>query len=97
MKMSRGQIVRRVLGFVVAGSVVAFAGAAFAEMGQPAPWEYKLQASASPVMDNITWFHNFLLWIITAITLFVLALLIVVAVKFNSKTNPTPPRPPTTP
>ena len=90
MKMSRGQIVRRVLGFVVAGSVVAFAGAAFAEMGQPAPWEYKLQASASPVMDNITWFHNFLLWIITAITLFVLALLIVVAVKFNSKTNPTP-------
>ncbi len=90
MKMSRGQIVRRVLGFAVAGSVVAFAGAAFAGLGQPTPWEYTLQHSASPVMDNIIWFHNFLLWIITAITLFVLALLIVVTVKFNSKTNPTP-------
>lgn len=90
MKMSRGQIVRRVLGLAVAGSVVAFAGAAFAGLGQPTPWEYTLQHSASPVMDNIIWFHNFLLWIITAITIFVLALLIVVAVKFNAKTNPQP-------
>jgi cytochrome c oxidase subunit II len=95
MKMSSGQMVRRilgfaVLGFAVAGSVVAFAGTAFAGLGQPSPWEYTLQPSASPVMDNIIWFHNFLLWIITAITLFVLALLVVVAVKFNSRTNPTP-------
>ena len=90
MKMSRGQMVRRALGLLVAGSVVAFAGAAFAGLGQPTPWEYTLQHSASPVMDNIIWFHNFLLWIITAITLFVLLLLITVAVKFNARSNPVP-------
>ena len=32
-------------------------------------------------MDNIIWFHNFLLWLITAITLFVLALLVIVMVQ----------------
>jgi cytochrome c oxidase subunit 2 len=42
------------------------------------------------VMENIIWFHNFLLWLITAITLFVLALLIIVMVKFNAKANPVP-------
>jgi cytochrome c oxidase subunit 2 len=88
MKMSRGQMVRRVLGFAVAGTMVAFAGAASAELGQPAPWEYTLQEPGSPVMDNIIWFHNFLLWIIVTITLFVLALLVTVVVKFNAKTNP---------
>lgn len=69
---------------------MSFAGTALAELGQPAEWEYKLQASGSPVMDQITGFHNFLLWIISLIVLFVLALLIVVMVKFNAKSNPTP-------
>src|SRR5580700_3019365 len=90
MKMSKGQIGRRLLGFAVAGVALVACGAAFAEMGQPAPWEYKLQESASPVMDNITWFHNFLFVLITLITLFVLALLIIVMVKFNAKANPVP-------
>src|SRR5712664_1330084 len=79
MKMSRGQLGRRLLGFAVAGVALAAGGAAFAELGQPAPWEYKLQESASPVMDNITWFHNFLFVLITV-------------VKFNSKSNPVPSR-----
>src|SRR5882757_4186027 len=89
MKMSMGQ---RLLGFAVAGSALLLSGAAFAELGQPAPWEYKLQESGSVVMDNIEWFHNLLLILITVITLFVLALLIIVMVKFNSKANPTPSR-----
>ena len=91
MKMSIGQMGRRVLGFAVAATVLAAAGAAFAAggtLGQPSPWEYTLQPSASPVMDNITWFHNFLLWIITAITVFVLILLITVAVRFNAPVQP---------
>ena len=71
---------------------LAAGGAAFAELGQPAPWEYTLQESASPVMDNIIWFHNLLLCIITVITLFVLALLVIVVVKFNAKANPVPSR-----
>lgn len=90
MKMSKGRIGRQMLALAIAGAGLAFAGTAFAEMGQPAPWEYKLQDAATPVMESITWFHNFLLWLITAITLFVLALLIVVVVKFNAKANPVP-------
>jgi cytochrome c oxidase subunit 2 len=92
MKVSMGQTGRRLLGFMVAGVALVTAGMASAELGQPAPWEYKLQESASPVMDNITWFHNFLSVLITVITLFVLALLVIVVVKFNARANPVPSR-----
>src|ERR1700729_4550495 len=90
MKLSKGQIGRRLLGLAVAGTAWVACGTAFAELGQPAPWEYKLQESASPVMDNITWFHNFLTVLITIITLFVLGLLVAIVVKFNAKANPIP-------
>ena len=92
MKMSKGRIGRRLLGLAVAGVALAASGTAFAELGQPSPWEYRLQPSGSPVMDNITSFHNALLIIITVITLFVLGLLITVMVKFNAKSNPVPSR-----
>jgi cytochrome c oxidase subunit 2 len=92
MKMSKGQIGRRLLGLAVAGVALVACGSAFAELGQPAPWEFKLQEAATPVMENITWFHNFLLVLITVITLFVLALLVIVVVKFNAKANPVPSR-----
>jgi cytochrome c oxidase subunit II len=92
MKMSKGRIGRRLLGFAVAGVTLAMSGAAFAELGQPAPWEYTLQQSGSPVMDSIHWFHNVLLTLITLITLFVLALLVTVIIKFNAKANPVPSR-----
>jgi cytochrome c oxidase subunit II len=92
MKMSKGQIGRRLLGGAVVGAAQMSAGAAFAELGQPAPWEYKLQESATQVMENITWFHNWLLVTITLITLFVLALLAIIVVKFNAKANPVPSR-----
>src|ERR1700757_2745252 len=67
-------------------------GAALAGLGQPSPWEIGLQESATPVMDQVTGFHDFLLYVITAITLFVLALLVIVMVKFNANANPTPSR-----
>ena len=92
MKMSMGQMGRRLPALAVAGVASIISGSAFAELGQPAPWEFKLQGSASPVMDNITWFHNFLLVLITLITLFVLALLIIVVVRFNARANPVPSR-----
>src|SRR4249920_345502 len=92
MKMSRGLLGRRLLGFTVAGVALVAGGVASAELGQPAPWEYTLQESATSVMDYITWFHNWLLGTITVITLFVLALLITVVVKFNAKANPVPSR-----
>src|SRR5580658_7434437 len=92
MKMSMGQSGRRLLGLAVDGTALVTGGTAFAELGQPAPWEYKLQGSATPVMDNITSFHNFLFVLITVITLFVLALLVAVVVKFNATANPVPSR-----
>ena len=66
--------------------------AALAGLGQPSPWQIGLQQSASPVMDNIIWFHDFLLYIITAIAGFVLVLLVVVMVRFNARSNPIPSR-----
>jgi cytochrome c oxidase subunit 2 len=92
MKMSMSQMGRRLLGFAVAGSALLTSSAAFAELGQPAEWEWKLQQAGSPVMEHIEWFHNWLLVIITIITLFVLGLLITVMVKFNARANPTPSR-----
>ncbi len=91
MKMSIGQIGRRLLGSSVVGAGLALSSAAFAEvMGQPQNWELNLQKAATPVMENIHWFHTFMLWIISAIVVMVLILLVVVAVKFNSKANPVP-------
>ena len=92
MKMSRGRIGRHLLGLAVGFLALVGCGAAFAELGQPAPWEFRLQQSGSTVMDQIEWFHNWLLVIITVIVLFVLALLITVMVKFNARSNPTPSR-----
>jgi len=87
-----GRMGRQLLGLAVAGLTLAAGGVASAELGQPAPWEWTLQQSGSPVMDNIVWFHNFLFVLITLITLFVLALLVIVVVKFNAKANPVPSR-----
>ena len=92
MKMSKGQMGARLLGLAVAGVALTANGVASAELGQPAPWEYKLQGAASPVMEQITKFHDGLLIVITLITLFVLGLLITVVVKFNAKANPVPTR-----
>jgi cytochrome c oxidase subunit 2 len=69
-----------------------FGGAAWAGSGQPSPWQMGFQQAATPVMENIVWFHDFLLYLIVAITLFVLALLGIVVVRFNSRANPTPSR-----
>jgi heme/copper-type cytochrome/quinol oxidase subunit 2 len=77
----------------LAAMIIAMLGAgepALAGLGQPSPWQLGLQESASPVMTDIIWFHDFLLYIITAIAAFVLALLIVVMVRFNARANPIP-------
>ena len=88
MKMSKGQMGWRLLGLAVMGPALVSGGTVFA--AQPAPWEVTLQEAASPVMENIVWFHNFRFVLITVITLFVLALLVIVVVKFNAKANPVP-------
>jgi cytochrome c oxidase subunit 2 len=77
---------------VTIGALLAGAGVAWAGLGQPSPWQLGFQRSATPVMDNIISFHNFLLVIITLITLFVLALLLIIIVRFNARANPIPSR-----
>ncbi len=77
---------------LTAAGLLASAGTAFAGIGQPSPWELGLQDAASPVMVDIIAFHNLLLWVITAITAFVLILLLIIIVRFNARANPTPSR-----
>ena len=72
-------------------TVLSFcAGPALAAEGMAKPWQMTFQEAASPVAERIHSFHELLFWIITAITLFVLVLLIYVIVKFNEKANPVP-------
>jgi cytochrome c oxidase subunit 2 len=77
---------------VIAGALLASAGVAFAGLGHPSPWQMDLQGSASPVMDEISEFHYFLLWVTGVISVFVLALLLIIIVRFNARANPTPSR-----
>ena len=77
---------------VGAGAATASAGAAWAGLGQPSPWQMDLQESATPVMTQIANFHFFLLWVIAAISAFVLGLLLIIIVRFNARANPTPSR-----
>lgn len=85
-------VLKRVIAFIVASAMIFGAGAVLAATGQPEPWQLGLQKGATPVMDDIIWFHDFLLWVITAIAVFVLALLVIVVVKFNARSNPVPSR-----
>jgi cytochrome c oxidase subunit 2 len=88
MKMSMGRM--GLLGLMGLAIVVLAGSAGWA--AQPEPWRFGLQQAATPVMEDIAWFHNMLFWIITIITLFVLALLVIVIVKFNARSNPAPSR-----
>ena len=78
------------ISFMASVFLLSAGGAAFAEIGQPSKWELGLQQSVTPVMDDIIWFHDFLLYIIAAIAAFVLVLLVIVMVRFNARANPTP-------
>ena len=77
---------------VTIGALLMSAASALAASGQPSPWALDLQEAASPVMERIASFHVGLLVIITAITAFVLILLLVVMIRFNARANPTPSR-----
>ena len=86
-------VLKRLIAFVVTGVAFVSAGSvAWAGLGQPSPWELGLQQSATPVMDDITWFHNILLVLIASIALFVLVLLAIVVLRFNARNNPNPSR-----
>ena len=80
------------IGWGMAMAAILASGAAVAGSGQPSPWQLGLQQAASPVMEHVVWFHNLLLYLITAIAVFVLILLVIVMVRFNARANPAPSR-----
>ena len=60
-------------------------------MGQPTAGAIDLQPGVTPLREQAIWFHNIILLpIITIITLFVLALLVWVVIRYNRKANPVP-------
>ena len=73
----------------IAGSICLLtAGAARAD--QPVDWQMGLQEAATSIMHEIRWFEQYTLWFIVPVVIFVLALLIVVVVKFRAAANPVP-------
>lgn len=93
MHLKRSGVAWRSGGFAAAaGLVAALAAPGAALAAQPQPWEMTLQPAATPVANNVHALHDGLLVVITLISLFVLALLVAVAVRFNAKANPTPSR-----
>ena len=62
-------------------------------LGQPTPGGIGLQPSGSILKTEAIQFHNWILMpILTAIAIFVLALLLICVFRFNSRANPTPAR-----
>ncbi|MEL6769404.1 MAG: cytochrome c oxidase subunit II, partial [Pseudomonadota bacterium] len=80
----------------ISGLALALAttGAAFAEdvAGKPVPGGINFQRAVTPIMEEIVWMDNFLLVIITLITIFVTALLGYTIWKFRAENNPNEPQ-----
>ena len=81
------------LALIALGLVLAASAAlepAMAGIGEPSMWQMNMQPPVTEVARDISDLHDILIWVITAISLFVLGLLIYVMVKFNEKANPVP-------
>jgi cytochrome c oxidase subunit 2 len=83
--LARLSVMAAVLGL---GATAAIA----AGTGQPEPWQIAMQNPVTDLARGAHRFHTWLVWIITAISLFVLALLVAIIVKFNEQANPSPSR-----
>jgi cytochrome c oxidase subunit 2 len=77
---------------LVGGLLAFFSLPAVAHASAPEPWQFTLQPAATPIMAMIQGFNDWLLIVVTLITVFVLALLVYVMVKFNARANPVPSR-----
>jgi cytochrome c oxidase subunit 2 len=84
-------------GIAAAATTALIAGGAFAQqaleiVGQPVDGLMGFQPAASEEARDLQWLDGMILYIITAIVIFVTGLLIYVIIRYNSKTNPTPAR-----
>jgi cytochrome c oxidase subunit II len=76
---------------LITASILLLANGA-AVAAQPEPWQLGFQPAATPVMERIASLHDLLLWIIILISIFVLALLAYVCVRFRASRSTTPSR-----
>jgi cytochrome c oxidase subunit II len=65
---------------------------AAAGTGAPSPRETGMQGMVTEVGRDLSNFHTYLVWLVTAVSLFVLALIVVIVVRFNETKNPVPSR-----
>ena len=90
------------LPLLVLASMLLLDGAALAQAvgpdtpaavgGQPTAWQLNFQPAASPVAERIEALHDLLLFITVAISVFVLALLAYVCIRYRADRNPVPSR-----
>ena len=79
------------VGLAALGAMISVQAHADQVIGQPVDGAIGLQPAASSLKYHAIWFHDWLLLpIITAITLFVLVLLLIIIFRFNAKRNPVP-------
>jgi cytochrome c oxidase subunit II len=84
-------------GIAAGGIATLLAGSALAQqaleiIGQPVDGAMGFQPAVTEVAQDINWLDGMLLYIITAIVVFVTALLAYVTVRYNAKSNPIPAR-----
>ncbi|MBV9330800.1 MAG: cytochrome C oxidase subunit II, partial [Alphaproteobacteria bacterium] len=71
-------------------ALAAFVALSSRASALPENWHLNFQPPASPIMQEIADFHRLLLYIIVAISLFVLGLLLWIVVRYNKRANPVP-------
>lgn len=76
------------IGLTVAGSALAQEG--LVTIGKPVDKLMGFQPAATEMMRDVIWLDTFVLYIITAITLFVTILLLICIFRFSRRANPVP-------
>jgi cytochrome c oxidase subunit 2 len=75
---------------IIYGFLLIFSHVNPAISSEPKPWQMDLQEPAGIIATKATDLHNFLLVVITLISVFVLGLLVYVCIKFREKPNVQP-------
>lgn len=89
MRTKAKSVSGKLFSFIVISAGILFtAGGALAD--QPYPWQKGMQEPVTPIAHAIFTFHNELLILSFSIVALVMALMLVVIVRFNAKANPVP-------
>lgn len=57
-------------------------------LGHAKEWQHGYQEAASPVMEQFVWLHDYVMIIITVITIFVTLLIAYICIRFRASRNP---------